>query len=555
MHRWASRTLAVLATLAVGAAGLVACTSPDRARQKRALDARPNIVFILTDDMSTNLFTPELMPHTWALMQQGARFTHYFVTDSLCCPSRSSIFTGRYPHDTGVFTNSGDDGGYLAFQKRHEEDSTVATDLHAVGYHTAMMGKYLNLYDADLDPPAHGWDEWDVAGNSGYPEFNYRLNQNGKVHSYAGPNDGGRDNYLTDVLGRLAGRWVSKSAIRSAPFFLEVATFAPHAPFVPAPRDRSLFPHLRLPQTPALNAATVDAPSWLRGVPPLDHVRRHAMAGTYRLRAQDVRGVDDMVGALVDTLKSNHQWDNTYFVFSSDNGYHIGEHRLSGGKLTAFDTDINVPFIVVGPHVTPGSTVDRLAENIDLRPTFDEWGGTVPQQAIDGRTLTPLLAPDVGPDTVIAGWPRSVLVEHHGPDLDPLPPTDPDHPVTTDPNVANPPTYEAMRTADGLYVEYRDGEHEYYDTVTDPAELDNIWLRLRPAVRHRLHVELARLEACSNRPACDSGTAIVGPQPQLLPAPASTAATPTPSPATPTASGSPGAGPRHPPTRSPSARR
>ncbi|HVU72543.1 MAG TPA: sulfatase [Mycobacteriales bacterium] len=530
MHGWASRIpvrlVAVLATLTTGIALLGACTRADHAREERALDARPNIVFVLTDDMSSNLFTPEYMPHTWALMHDGAHFSHYYVTDSLCCPSRSSIFTGRYPHDTGIFTNSGDDGGYREFQKRREEDSTFATDLHAVGYRTAMMGKYLNLYDADLDPPAHGWDEWDVAGNSGYLEFNYRLNQDGKVHAYAGPNDGGRDNYMTDVLGRLANSWVSKSSVRSKPFLLEVATFAPHAPFVPAPRDRHLFPHTRLPKTAAFNAATTDPPSWLRGMPVLDRGRLRSMAGTFRQRAQDVHGVDDMIGSLVDTLKSNGEWDNTYFVFSSDNGYHIGEHRLSGGKLTAFDTDINVPLVIVGPHIRAGTTVDRLAENIDLRPTFDDWAGTRPQQAIDGRTLTPLLAPTAGAE--IAGWPRSVLVEHHGPDLDPLPPTDPDHVIESDPNSSNPPSYEAMRTDDGLYVEYLDGEREYYDTDSDPYEIDNIWSRLRPALQRQLHVELTRLEACTNQPDCDSSALIVGARPSLAPAPRSPSAAPSP---------------------------
>ena len=108
---------------------------------------------------------------------------------------------------------------------------------------------------------------------------------------------------MTDVLGRLASRWIGKEEVRSAPFFLEVATFAPHAPFVPAPRDQHLFPGLHLPKTPAFNTATIDAPSWLRDLPVLDRARLRTMAATFRARAQDVRGVDDMVAMLVDALK------------------------------------------------------------------------------------------------------------------------------------------------------------------------------------------------------------------------------------------------------------
>lgn len=147
---------------------------------------RPNIVFVLTDDLSTNLL--QYMPHVLALQHAGTSFSNYTVTDSLCCPSRSSIFTGNFPHDTHVFTNTGTDGGFNVFHSRGEENSTFATSLQKVGYRTAMMGKYLNGYEPGATlggsqpyvPP--GWNEWDVAGK-GYPEFGYDLNQNHQVVS------------------------------------------------------------------------------------------------------------------------------------------------------------------------------------------------------------------------------------------------------------------------------------------------------------------------------------------------------------------------------------
>jgi len=158
----------LLAALALAAALLVGGGTSSSAPVKR-----PNIVFVLTDDLSWDLV--RFMPHVQAMQKDGVTFSRYYVTDSLCCPSRSSIFSGRFPHNTGVFTNMAPDGGFGVFNGRGEERSTWATSLQGAGYRTAMMGKYLNGYEpAGLVkgkplyiPP--GWNEWDVAGN-GYPE-------------------------------------------------------------------------------------------------------------------------------------------------------------------------------------------------------------------------------------------------------------------------------------------------------------------------------------------------------------------------------------------------
>ena len=456
--------------------------------------SRPNIVFVLTDDLSANLVTEQFMPNLWALEQQGATFTNYFVTDSLCCPSRASIFTGRYPHDTGVFNNSGADGGYGAFQSHNDENSTVATDLQSVGYRTAMMGKYLNRYHTN-DPPGPGWDAWDVA-DWGYPEFHYDLNENGRIVHYGGPQQPRKDNYLTDVLSGLADSFVANTMTNrpSQPFFLEVATFAPHDPYTPAPRYADLYPHLTYPVTPAFDAATINAPPWLGDRPPLTPNQLDGIDTAYRKRAESVKSVDDLIGSLISTLRKTGQLANTYFVFSSDNGLHMGEHRLMPGKLTAFDTDIHVPLIVVGPKVSAASTVQAFAENVDLRSTFDALAGTQPSEAVDGRSLSPLL---FDPTTAPAGWPTGVLVEHHGPDTKAS--AGPDSPA---PFSGNPPSYEALRITHALYVEYANGEHEYYDLSTDPDELDNVYATLAPQSVAAFHRELIALENCHDSPNC-----------------------------------------------------
>src|SRR6266498_2579002 len=166
---------AVLALLALGvlALALAACGAGHSGAAKAAEQGdRPNIVFVLTDDLAWNLV--QYMPHVQELQRRGMTFSRYYVTDSLCCPSRSSIFSGRFPHNTRVFGNKPPDGGFQVFHDRGEENSTFATALHDAGYRTAMMGKYLNGYfPADQHIPP-GWDEWDVGGNA-YAEFNYNL--------------------------------------------------------------------------------------------------------------------------------------------------------------------------------------------------------------------------------------------------------------------------------------------------------------------------------------------------------------------------------------------
>ena len=441
---------------------------------------RPNFVFVLTDDLSPNLVS--YMPHVLALERAGTTMSRYYVVDSLCCPSRSAIFTGEYPHDDGVFTNGGDDGGYRAFNQNGDQQKSFALALLKAGYRTAMMGKYLNGYQPpDTVPP--GWDVWDVAGNA-YPEFNYTLNDDGSQQQY-GHNAG---SYLTDVLSSKAGSFIDSSAASGQPFMLEVATFAPHAPYTPAPRYAHAAQQISYPRTSAYDALPANPPSWLKGHPPLASAEQNKITQVYRERVEDDLSVDDMIGHLEHELQVKGLASNTYFIFSSDNGYHMGEYRLGPGKQTAYDTDIHVPLIVTGPGVPAGRAVSQLASNIDLCPTFETLAGLSVPASVDGHSLAGLWH---GPQP--ADWRQAILIEHHGPDDSP---GDPDRQ-----NYGNgdPPSYEAVRTATALYVRYADGEQEYYDTARDPDELDNIAATGVPAaLRNALHA----LENCHTGSTC-----------------------------------------------------
>ena len=447
-------------------------------------------MLVLTDDLSVNLI--QYMPHVRALQHAGTSFSNYTVTDSLCCPSRSSIFSGRFPHDTGVFTNSGPDGGFGVFHSRGEESDTFATDLQKAGYRTAMMGKYLNGYQPKDDlgtgrpyvPP--GWSEWDAAGN-GYPEYGYDLNQDHTVvHHGRTPAD-----YLTDVLAGKASDFVDSAAAAHTPFLLEVATFAPHAPYTPAPADRNTFPGLAAPRTPAYDTLPTGGPSWLAHRPALTDEQQTTIDRDFRKRVQAVQAVDRLLGRIQDTLSRRGITGDTDVVFSSDNGYHMGEYRLMPGKMTAFDTDIRVPLVAAGPGIAAGTTNPAVVENVDLRPTFDALTGVTPPATVDGQSFLPLLHGQTPP-----GWRTTALVEHHGPDIDI---TDPDHPGK---GAANPPSYEALRTATQTYVEYSTGEREFYDRTTDPNELHAAAATLPAATLARLHATLAALRTCHGAAAC-----------------------------------------------------
>ena len=230
-------------------------------------------------------------------------------------------------------------------------------------------------------------------------------------------------------------------------------------------------------------------------------------------------GVDDLVNNVVKTLQATGQLDNTYIVFSSDNGFHLGQHRLPTGKQTAYETDIKVPLVIRGPGVPAGQTRAEIASNIDLAPTFAVWAGVKVPGEVDGRSLTPLLAA-----TPPADWRKATLIEHMNsatgkddPDSENASINDTTTPTvsaTTAPVATSTkagkkkakkagkggggvPLYSAMRTDSYVYVDYRDGAHELYDLNTDPQELNNLAGNASPALITQLSARLAELSKCA----------------------------------------------------------
>jgi arylsulfatase A-like enzyme len=232
------------------------------------------------------------------------------------------------------------------------------------------------------------------------------------------------------------------------------------------------------------------APTWLRDRKPLGPTIIQRIDTSFRKRVEAVQSVDRMIGNLETQLRSSGQLSNTVFVFSSDNGLHLGQHGLGRGKLTAFDTDIRVPLVVAGPGIPAGSVTSDVTENIDLAPTFEQLGGATVPPTVDGRSLVPLLHGEH------PSWRTVALVEHHGPDLSPA---DPDSQSFVD---GNPPTYDAIRTPAFTYVRYLNGQREYYDLRTDPAENDNVYRTLSQARVAELNATVNALVHCHGGAAC-----------------------------------------------------
>jgi N-acetylglucosamine-6-sulfatase len=414
-------------------------TSPDR---------RPNLVLILTDDQSADSLPhdPPVMPQLQAMVQDPTdhwvAFPNAFLNTPLCCPSRASILTGRYSNHTGVRTNF--DGRKL------DESSTVATWLHGAGYYTGLIGKYVNGYPYGVGryvPP--GWDRW-LAKEQGRQETAYYrytlIDQGFSVYHGDGP-----ANYSTTVLQSAADSFIA-SAPTDRPFFLELATSAPHRPFTPAPQDLGAYGSMSLRGPPSLGERDVsDKPAWVQTLPPLGYSGRAAVDAMRRESFESLLSVDRLVASVIGALRDRGALENTVVLYMTDNGFSFGEHRWVG-KTCEYEECIRTPFVVRFPsavsHVDP-----HLVSNVDLAPTLAELAGVRPPTPVDGQSLVPLLRGDAA-----VPWRTDVLSEYVG-----------DRKVS--------PWWE-VRTANFAYVELETGERELYDLTgvlgpADPFELDN----------------------------------------------------------------------------------
>jgi arylsulfatase A-like enzyme len=433
--------------------------------------ARPNIVLVLTDDLDVR--TSDFLPRLPALMNgPGLTFTRAYVTTSLCGPSRASLLTGRYAHNTGVLYNSGPQGGFPAF-RRSAEAQTVAVWLKAAGYKTALFGKYLNDYPADSPPeyiPA-GWDDWQVQLTS-YEDaryYNYQMNENGRIVAYGhSPQD-----YDADVLARKSVDFIQKAAAEpTKPIFLYVATQAPHTPATYADRHAGQPCGDGAPYVPSFNEGDVsDKPAWVQNTALLTASDIKKLNYFQQSRVLSMLAVEELLDQILQALIATGRIGNTYVFFTSDNGLLLGEHRQVDRKTNAYEEAILVPLIVRGPGVPAGQRSALPVLNIDLAPTFAELAGvTVSAEAVDGRSLVPFLR-GTPPDP--AKWRTDFLVEHYSNGVS-----------------------GSVRNADVLYTDLESGERELYDMAKDPYQLESLHRKVDPSVVAKLSARVTTLLQC-----------------------------------------------------------
>jgi len=449
--------------------------------QPRARSMPPNIVLIVTDDEDWKAH--EFMPQVRRLLEErGATFSNYFVGYSQCCPSRASILRGQYPHNTGVLGNQPPAGGFERFYRHGLEASTLATWLQQRGYYTALAGKYLNGYGSTglAGGAAHvppGWTDWfGLVDPLQY--FDYRISEGGRAVKFGHA----ESDYLTDVLREHAIAVIRKARAAKRPLFLYLAPKAPHLPAEPAPRHHDRFGHAQLPRGAAFDEDDVsDKPAAIRARPRLSALDLEHMQAIYRNRLRSLQAVDEMVAAIVGELQAAGELEDTYILYTSDNGWHMGEHRLGPGKNTPYEEDIRVPLVIRGPGIAPGMVVADLALNSDLAPTIADLAGARAPAFVDGRSLAPLWRGQR------RNW-RNCLLVQRGPNAD-AQADEGDEPQA-------PWGFHALRTGQYLFAVWSNGDRELYDLLADPAEMHNLAARADPVLVGQLAARLEALSAC-----------------------------------------------------------
>jgi len=498
----------------------------------------PNIILILADDLEMHPTILGHMPKLQELMVAGGMsFQNALVPISLCCPSRVSIFTGQHAHNHDIVKNTPPNGGFAKVIQQNVEARMFAPLLQNAGYYTALMGKYMNGYPLATDNTyvPSGWDEWYVSkGGVGY--FNFNLIENGVPVRYRED----EADYLTDVLTRKAVDFITQQAVSPAnsPFFLELSIYAPHGPATPAPRHAILFPDLQAPRGPSFNEADIsDKPSRLQ-FPELTEAEIQEIDTFYRDRVRSMQAVDDMIGELFSALAATGELSNTYLIFTSDNGYHQGEHRIAKGKQSPYEESEKVPFVVVGPGVPAGTARMEPISLIDLAPTFLDLAGLpmAAADAMDGRSLKPLLQ---SPEK-IPSWRTAVLFEKVGSAEDPIDintlsladrvaPDDEDSEVQVQivvaPGIvqeAKLPRFEGLHTDRYSYIRYGDGVIEFYDLWADPFQLNNLAESAPTELLAVFETQLPAMAACQGATCRAADTFSLPTQPAITATPTGT---------------------------------
>ena len=368
-----------------------------------AADDRPNVLFIVSDDLNNMLgsYGDQLArtPHLDRLAARGVRFERAYCTFPLCGPSRNSFLTGLYPNSTGILRNA------EIFRQAIPDQVSLPQAFRRAGYFAARIGK-LYHYSVPRSVGTNGHDDpasWELELN---PAGVDRLEEEPEIFSLSPGRFGGTlswyaspkaDAFHTDGMMAADAEWVLERCARdrSRPFFLAVGFFRPHTPYV-APRE-PYFDWHPVEQMPVVTGVAEDQAD----LPPaaLGSYKKEQDKLTDELRRQcrqaynaSISFMDAQVGRVVDALDRLGLAENTVIVFTSDHGYHMGEHGL-WQKYSLFEESARVPLLMVAPGITrPESVAVAPVSQVDLFPTLAELCGVTAPDNLQGQSLVPLLS-------------------------------------------------------------------------------------------------------------------------------------------------------------------
>jgi N-acetylglucosamine-6-sulfatase len=478
-----ARALLALAAVALVPAGVASTQEPTT----DAAASGPNVVVLMTDDQTVKDMTP-LRRTRQLIGRAGVTFTRSYVSYPVCCPSRATFLTGQYAHNNDVrclYPWCG--GGY----GRLNQEEYLPVWLERAGYVTAHIGKFLNGYGRERSPDIPmGWTEWyGLIDHSTYRMWGYKIYENGRARTYGQPFRETPDQYQTDVLREHAVDFIRRRAPDDAPFFLSVAFLAPHHEsgytqqrtgklVRPAPRHEGRFATAALRRGANFNERDLSDKPWFIGRwnRLLTPRREAAIAARMRQRWESLLAVDEAVAAIVGELRRAGEIDDTYVIFTSDNGYMQGEHRVPLGKMLAYDPSTQVPLLIRGPRVPSGRRTRALVGNIDLAPTILDATAASARVPLDGRSFLPYAR------NVRRRSPRPLLHETVGNGARGRANTREGRARGEQPRV---PAWRAVRTTRWLYVDYKGGQRELYDLKRDPAQMNSLAGDPRRRVRLR----------------------------------------------------------------------
>jgi N-acetylglucosamine-6-sulfatase len=493
-------------------------------REASGAPSHPNVLFILTDDMTSSELAG--MPNVESLIAaQGTTFNEAYVSFPLCCPSRATLMSAQYMHNHGVRGNFFPNGSWARFAPHESNDLPVW--LHDDGYYNVHIGKYMNGYAQNATslfvPP--GWDQWYGKVSEDPLYFDYTVIE--KTGPTAEPHitfygDQPSD-YQTDVFADRAINFVNDQTPAQRPFLLDLWFNSPHGPFDPAPRDLYSLAGAPLTRLPGFNEKDMsDKPAWLRRQTryPLSHAQIKTVDNERHRQQEQLISVDQAVGKLVAALKDKGILDNTYIIFSSDNGFFRGEHRIVSGKYLPYDPASRVPLLIRGPGIPAGGVSNELVWNGDIPQTIVQIASGSENGDADGRSLLPyaidpakrstrpiLLEGDTGPGGTGAEAAQTAAVHAREARVGVAGKRGVDNldqerdAIKSAANTDTAPAYRSIRTDRYEYTLYANGQSELYDMKRDPAQLNSVVNDPRYRfVKRWLYAQLIPLSTCAGPP-------------------------------------------------------